>query len=258
MARFLLFLTDCDSNPLRFSKTLETHSDTAERVRRALNERGFHLAPREPRFWVRAPHAVMRALGGSALRGFIPQRPAHFAAPASRWSASERPLAAWERRAHHPRGRAPRGGPHHDAECRCLGAARASSSLRRDASACTLRRASRDQRRDRDERGHLVRGVRSHRAAGALRPGRERAVVQVGGGARDVAQTGHHEEPTLDRDARDCSHPSGAGSPSRARRVRRSGGLWHSKQRTSSDRKSASPRVSDAVSAASSPAAHRS
>jgi Putative Actinobacterial Holin-X, holin superfamily III len=54
---------------------------TAETIRRVLAAHGFEPRPREPDFWVRAPLAVMRRLGGPALRGYVPERVAHFVGP---------------------------------------------------------------------------------------------------------------------------------------------------------------------------------
>lgn len=54
---------------------------TAATIRRVLDARGFELVERAPGFWVRAPLAVMRRLGGVALRGYVPERLAHFVGP---------------------------------------------------------------------------------------------------------------------------------------------------------------------------------
>jgi hypothetical protein len=59
----------------------DRYDATAETIRRALDARGFDPVAREPGFWVRAPLAVMRRLGGRALRGYVPERLAHFVGP---------------------------------------------------------------------------------------------------------------------------------------------------------------------------------
>jgi uncharacterized membrane protein YqjE len=53
---------------------------TAARIERALDAHGFASRRVTPPLSVRAPMTVMRKLGGAALRGYVPERLAHFVA----------------------------------------------------------------------------------------------------------------------------------------------------------------------------------
>ena len=55
-----------------------SYLQAAERVVRVLNDHGFALEAVEPGFWTRAPLGILRALGGRALRDFVPVRLAYF------------------------------------------------------------------------------------------------------------------------------------------------------------------------------------
>jgi hypothetical protein len=62
--------------------TRDAYGETAERVCKVLGQAGYALAPREPSWWVRAPMTALRKLGGAAMRGYVPERLAHFTGPA--------------------------------------------------------------------------------------------------------------------------------------------------------------------------------
>jgi hypothetical protein len=57
------------------------YEDVAARIRRVLDAHGFTLEPREPPAWASAPMTVLRALGGSAFRDYVPRHVAHFVGP---------------------------------------------------------------------------------------------------------------------------------------------------------------------------------
>jgi len=92
----IAFLISLVSIPLlRLASVARRHTDTdvplvtntegyqqvADEVQSVLNARGFALTPCEPRWWVRAPMEVMRALGGAALRHYLPERLVHLQGP---------------------------------------------------------------------------------------------------------------------------------------------------------------------------------
>jgi hypothetical protein len=61
--------------------TGDAYADAADEIARVLDEQGFGVRRTRPSFWMRAPLDVMRALGGKALRGWVPESLAHFAGP---------------------------------------------------------------------------------------------------------------------------------------------------------------------------------
>jgi hypothetical protein len=55
--------------------------DAAQRIHKVLVQHGFEIMQDDPGFWMRAPLAVLRALGRGALRQYVPQRLAYFTGP---------------------------------------------------------------------------------------------------------------------------------------------------------------------------------
>jgi Putative Actinobacterial Holin-X, holin superfamily III len=58
--------------------TNTSYAAAAARIERVLDGHGFALRQAEPGFWTRAPLQVLRALGGAAMRDFVPERLAYF------------------------------------------------------------------------------------------------------------------------------------------------------------------------------------
>lgn len=54
------------------------YQDAATRIERVLDANGFALVPTRPPAWARAPMWLLRTIGGSAFRDYIPERLAHF------------------------------------------------------------------------------------------------------------------------------------------------------------------------------------
>ncbi len=57
------------------------YETTATRIQHVLDAHGFALASAEPPAWASAPVIVLRTLGGSAFRDYVPRHVAHFAGP---------------------------------------------------------------------------------------------------------------------------------------------------------------------------------
>jgi len=59
----------------------EGYHRAATRIHQILLAHGFDIAPRAPTFWMRAPLAILRQLGGDALQRYAPERLAYLAGP---------------------------------------------------------------------------------------------------------------------------------------------------------------------------------
>jgi len=58
--------------------TSGSYAAAAARIEQALDAHGFALRRAEPGFWTATPLRILRALGGDALRDFVPERLAYF------------------------------------------------------------------------------------------------------------------------------------------------------------------------------------
>jgi len=56
----------------------DDYRGAAERIDRLIEANGFQAARREPPWWMRTPTAILRAFGGRALRGVMPEHLAHW------------------------------------------------------------------------------------------------------------------------------------------------------------------------------------
>jgi hypothetical protein len=61
--------------------TGEGYASAAARIQQILAAHGFEVARRPPAFWMRAPTAILRRLGGDALEPYAPERIAYLAGP---------------------------------------------------------------------------------------------------------------------------------------------------------------------------------